>query len=408
MDSKQTTVLCSDVIGYSKMMGMDEEGTLVKLDACRAIIDPLITEYRGRLFNTAGDSVLMEFADAVDAIRFGVEMQHRIGQLNNGMRWRIGVNLGQVFVYGTNLLGDTVNLAARIESQADYGGICMSSVVYEAVRSTIGELVIEDRGPQEFKNIDKPINIYAVKVPGSEVNPAVRTKKTVRYSREELIKGVVNDRAAQGRSFSEAQHYKLDRNYRATVRILMWRLTRKCADSMTELLDIAAKGLVPEELRDPCVAVITEYCKNIDSDNAMKISKLLEGPLGAHRAYSLYFLTLAAKTNVEALVRYFDIVIEDPASSLREISDAVDRLQEAASRKHLPAILRLAQHYALDGNKREQFKWLWIARSMRDETAQDELQKLANAITKNEFNNYKFDAEALLDEVNFKCSTSVY
>ena len=133
MDSKQTTILCSDVIGYSKMMGADERGTLIKLDTCRAIIDPLIIEYRGRLFNTAGDSVLMEFADPVDAIKFGVEMQRRIGELKNGMRWRIGVNIGQVYIYGTNLLGDTVNLAARIESQADYGGICMSSNVYEAV-----------------------------------------------------------------------------------------------------------------------------------------------------------------------------------------------------------------------------------------------------------------------------------
>ena len=408
MDSKQTTILCSDVIGYSKMMGADERGTLIKLDACRAIIDPLITEYRGRLFNTAGDSVLMEFADPVDAIRFGVEMQRRIGELNNGMRWRIGVNIGQVYIYGTNLLGDTVNLAARIESQADYGGICMSSSVYEAVKLGCNDLVIENRGPQQFKNIDKPINIYAVKVPGSEINPSLKVKQTVRYSREELIKGVVNDKAAQGRSFAEAQHFKLDRNYRATVRILMWRLTRKCSDSMTELFDMAAKGLVPEELRDPCVAVITEYCKGIDSENAMKISKLLEGPLGAHRAYSLYFLTLAAKTNVEALVRYFDIVIEDSASSLREITDAVERLKEAAHRKHVPAILRLAQHYALDGNKREQFKWLWVARSMRDESAQLELEKLANNITKVDFNNYKFDAEALLDEVNFNRSTSIY
>ena len=107
-------------------------------------------------------------------------------------------------------------------------------------------------------------------------------------------------------------------------------------------------------------------------------------------------------------MRYFDIVIEDSASSLREITDAVERLQEAAYRKHIPAILRLAQHYALEGNKREQFKWLWVARSMRDETAQNELQKLANNITKNDFNNYKFDAEALLDEVNFNRSTSIY
>ncbi|NDF99070.1 MAG: adenylate/guanylate cyclase domain-containing protein, partial [Chitinophagia bacterium] len=121
MDTKLATIICSDVIGYSRLMQADEIGTLKKLDACRAVIDALIIEHRGRLFNTGGDSVLIEFASAVDAVRFGVVMQAAMRGLNNGLRWRVGMHVGEVWIYGTNLMGDAVNLAARTESLADYG-----------------------------------------------------------------------------------------------------------------------------------------------------------------------------------------------------------------------------------------------------------------------------------------------
>ena len=106
MDTKLATIICSDVIGYSTLMQRDEAGTLAKLDACRAVIDPLIDRSKGRLFNTGGDSVLIEFASAVDAVRFGIEMQASILKLNNGMRWRVGMHVGEVWIYGTNLMGD--------------------------------------------------------------------------------------------------------------------------------------------------------------------------------------------------------------------------------------------------------------------------------------------------------------
>ena len=86
METKLATIICSDVIGYSSLMQKDEAGTLAKLDACRAVIDPLIDASKGRLFNTGGDSVLIEFASAVDAVKFGIEMQLRMKKLNNGMR----------------------------------------------------------------------------------------------------------------------------------------------------------------------------------------------------------------------------------------------------------------------------------------------------------------------------------
>ena len=180
METKLATIICSDVIGYSAQMQQDEAGTLAKLDACRAIIDPLISTYKGRLFNTGGDSVLIEFASAVDAVRFATEMQHRIQKLNNGLRWRVGMHVGEVWIYGTNLMGDAVNLAARCESLADYGGVTMTDAVYRLVNSKIRDLKFISRGVQEFKNVE-PMEIWSVDIPGCEPNPHLNkaTKKPI-------------------------------------------------------------------------------------------------------------------------------------------------------------------------------------------------------------------------------------
>ncbi|NDC04511.1 MAG: adenylate/guanylate cyclase domain-containing protein [Betaproteobacteria bacterium] len=140
METKLATIICGDVIGYSSLMQKDEIGTLQKLDKCRSIIDPLINKYRGRLFNTGGDSVFVEFASAVDAVKFSINMQDEMYKLNNSMRWRIGMHIGEVWIYGTNLMGDAVNLAARTESLADYGGVTMTQSVYDLVK---GKLKVE-------------------------------------------------------------------------------------------------------------------------------------------------------------------------------------------------------------------------------------------------------------------------
>ena len=170
MNTKLATIICSDVIGYSSLMQIDEIGTLKKLDACRAIIDVLISENKGRLFNTGGDNVLIEFSSAVDAVKFSLAMQIKMKQLNNGMRWRIGMHMGEVWIYGTNLMGDAVNLAARTESLADYGGVTMTDTVYKLVAGKMRDLKFISRGIQEFKNV-APMEIWSVDIPGAEPNP---------------------------------------------------------------------------------------------------------------------------------------------------------------------------------------------------------------------------------------------
>ena len=407
MDKKLTTIFCSDVIGYSRMMGDDEIGTLRKLEQCRNIIDPLIETHNGRIFNTAGDAVLAEFVSPTDAVDCSVKIQNRIREIGTDMRWRIGLHLGEVYTYGTNLMGDTINLAARIESTADLGGVCMSESVRNHVAGKVAHEFI-NRGTQEFKNIRQPVPIWAVKIQGSEPNPNVKPKENVRYSKEQLVKGVINDKPAQGKTLQDAQNLKRDRQFGPAARVLMWRVTRKCGPSLNELLDMAGKNLIPTELHQVVVAILSEYCRAVDSDRALIIYKLLQGPLGEHRSLSLQFLKQAAKTNTDAQLEYSSLIMQDPHSSRAEIEEALDQLTDMARRKNIEAMLKLVEGYESLQNKHKQFLWLWVLRGLYEPSAQIRLQSLTNMISKHDFNNWKIEGESLLDEVKFKNDPSNY
>jgi len=168
VERKLSAIFAADVQGYSRLMGRDEVGTLRTLNAYRGLIDRLITSHRGRIFNTAGDSILADFASAVDAVECAVAVQEAVGKENadrpagDQMRFRIGVHVGDIIVQGENLFGDAVNIAARLEALAEPGGICVSG----AVRDHIGtKLAVEfvDLGPQEVKNITQPIKAYRIR-----------------------------------------------------------------------------------------------------------------------------------------------------------------------------------------------------------------------------------------------------
>ena len=165
--SKLAAILAADVVGFSLKMGEDEYLTLKNLKACRAIVDSAIKTNQGRIFTTAGDSVIAEFASPVNAIVAAVEFQKNIMARNascaeeDQMQFRVGLNLGDVIVEGDNLYGDGVNVAARIESSAEAGGIHMSAKFYEEVRRKL-DLSFESLGDQQLKNISEPISTYRV------------------------------------------------------------------------------------------------------------------------------------------------------------------------------------------------------------------------------------------------------
>jgi class 3 adenylate cyclase len=175
-------ILAADAVGYSSQMGRDEEGTVRVLSAHRAVIDGIIAFHEGRIVSTAGDSVLAEFPSVVEAVRCAVEIQEAIKTRNNSladdhqMLFRVGINLGDVVVKNNDLLGDGVNVAARLESIAEPGGICISSSVYDQITGKL-DLGFEDMGEQTLKNISRPIRAYRMSGITPPPSQAVRSSQ---------------------------------------------------------------------------------------------------------------------------------------------------------------------------------------------------------------------------------------
>ncbi len=170
---KLTTILAADVAGYSRLMEADEETTLHTLKNHREIIDRLVARHDGRVFNTAGDSVVAEFRSAVEAVRAAIAIQEELKARNQQlsdqakMVFRIGVNLGDIMVEGDNLYGDGVNVAARIEGLCAPGEVYVSGSVHGQVEGKLG-VAFEDKGEQSVKNIAKPVRVYRVRTGTSD------------------------------------------------------------------------------------------------------------------------------------------------------------------------------------------------------------------------------------------------
>jgi TolB-like protein/class 3 adenylate cyclase/Tfp pilus assembly protein PilF len=180
---KLTTILSADAAEYSRMMRADEEGTFRTLRICRDVIDRLVTEHQGRIFGTAGDSVIAEFASPVEALRCAVEMQQGIEKTQersseaSRMTFRIGINLGDVLVQGDDLIGDGVNVADRIQHLAQAGEICISAGIHELVK-TKPEFAFDDLGVVTVKSIADPIHVYRVRlVPKATVSSIVTSRR---------------------------------------------------------------------------------------------------------------------------------------------------------------------------------------------------------------------------------------
>jgi adenylate cyclase len=168
VERRLAAILAADVAGYSRLMGADEEGTLLALKACRReLIDPKIAEHRGRMVKTTGDGALVEFASAVDATRCAVEIQRAMAERNavipedRRVEFRIGINVGDIIIDERDIFGDGVNVAARLEGLAEPGGICVSGRVHEDVQGKL-DIAFEDAGERQLKNILRPIRVFRV------------------------------------------------------------------------------------------------------------------------------------------------------------------------------------------------------------------------------------------------------
>jgi adenylate cyclase len=170
-ERRLAAVVAADMVGYSRLMEVDEAGTLARLKTHRIeLIDPAIAKNRGRIIKTTGDGVLVEFQSVVDAVVCAAEIQRRMMRRNADVppaRWiqfRVGINLGDVIVDDDDIFGDGVNIAARLESLAEPGGICVSGAVCDQVGGRLEDIVFEDLGDQQVKNIARPIRVFRVRL----------------------------------------------------------------------------------------------------------------------------------------------------------------------------------------------------------------------------------------------------
>ena len=181
VERRLTAIFAGDVAGYSRLMGVDEEGTLARLNAHRReFLEPKIADHRGRIVKRTGDGILIEFASAVDATRCAVEIQRGMIKRNASVpqdkriEFRIGVHVGDVIIEDGDMFGDGVNIAARLEGIAQPGGICISDDAYRQVRGKL-DANFQDAGEQELKNIARPVRVYKLSAGGQLTEPAMLT-----------------------------------------------------------------------------------------------------------------------------------------------------------------------------------------------------------------------------------------
>jgi TolB-like protein/class 3 adenylate cyclase len=178
-ERRLTAILAADVASYSRLMGLDEEGTLAQLKGLRkSLVDPMVERHRGRIVKTTGDGALVEFASAVDAVRCALDIQRGMAERNadipdeRRIEFRVGINVGDVILDEGDIYGDGVNIAARVQALAKPGAICISDNAYQQMRGKVA-LDVDDMGEQQLKNIAQPVRVYGVRLDSGISRPAL-------------------------------------------------------------------------------------------------------------------------------------------------------------------------------------------------------------------------------------------
>ena len=436
MERKLTTIICADVVGFSKMMESDEEGTLSILESCRSIIDPMTIEYGGRLFNTGGDSVLLDFSSTVNAVKFAIECQKQLQARNAQnanlpiMTYRFGIHIGDVVIQNSNLMGDGVNLAARIEALADYGGVTMSEIVYQQVRTRIPNVSYIDRGNQAMKNISDTIRLYSVEIQGAIKNPNLKAnsdhivsdkpeneekaispdKQSVNSSNNSnlTLKSISLNRALQSSTFEQATRLISHRDYEQATLMLTIQLTKKNSQATEELLHLATNKLIPEQLFGVVIEGLEYVAKYSTHEKLFQIGALLKDGIFGKENQSKFirFWEMSAAEYGTAQYELGKFILESPKASDHHKNQAIDFLSKATRKKNTAAAMLLGGFFSNQLSSfytpAKAFENLWLARSWHDSKAQMQLHSLANTITKKDFEMYKINAETILDQINFE------
>src|SRR5262245_10738835 len=196
MNRRLAAILAADIAGYSRLMHEDEASTVRDLKAHQSVILPLVARHGGRIIDTAGDGILAEFPSVVGATECAIEIQTVMAARNQTvpehrrMRFRIGINLGDVVHDDTRIYGDGINIAARLEALADPGGVLVSRTVYEHVHGKLS-VAFEDTGEHQLKNIAEPVRAYRIHVPGAPSAPTPTRQLATTARPRRIVFGVV-------------------------------------------------------------------------------------------------------------------------------------------------------------------------------------------------------------------------
>jgi class 3 adenylate cyclase len=215
IERKLATILSADVAEFSRLMSEDEEQTLRVFRGHKKIFEALVATHHGRVFNTAGDAILAEFASAVEAVRCATDVQSALRTRNDAfppsrqVRFRIGVNLGDVMIQGQDLLGDGVNLAARLQTAAEPGGICISGSVHDQIRNKLS-LAFQSLGERNYKNIPQPVRTFAIsESEGGIMLPSAKPRASWKHPAIWAIAGVLLATGVGYGAYALFQHGKL-------------------------------------------------------------------------------------------------------------------------------------------------------------------------------------------------------
>lgn len=258
LERKLATILSADVAAYSRLMAEDEELTLRTFRGHKEVFEKLVQLHRGRVFNTAGDAILAEFGSAVEAVRCATEIQAALRTRNDQLpedrqvRFRIGVNLGDVMVQGQDLLGDGVNVAARLQGAAEPGGVCIAGSVYDQIRNKLS-LSFTPLGEMSYKNIPQPVRTFAIaEADGLGILPAPARQRRIGAGRLWAGAAIVLLLAAAGAGvwgYSDYRRSRAEAAHAATV--AAQKTAAKAAKAAQQQAADAAEKRAVEEARQP-------------------------------------------------------------------------------------------------------------------------------------------------------------
>jgi class 3 adenylate cyclase len=370
VERKLAAIFAADVEGYSRLMGVDEVGTLRTLSAYRVIIDRLIASDRGRIFNTAGDSLVADFASAVDAVQCAIEVQDAIAKENadrpagEQMRFRIGIQVGDIIVQGDNLFGDAVNIAARLEALAEPGGICVSGTVRDQIGTKL-PLPFTDLGDQQVKNIAQPIRAYRVR---GDTSPTVTQAEALcrralliapRYTQARSLLAWVllrGHRPQLQEAFTEAiaalSVDERDAWAHLTHGIALWRMRRlgEADQAFRRAVDFNPNfALAHAFLGCPLATRGADEEAIRSAERALRLSPI-DGLVSAYASFALVFAHFAGARYADGVIWARKLIDKQPENLVANyllIAACAMQKDSAATAEALASLLRLRPDFSL-------------------------------------------------------------